>query len=113
MHKRLTVLILGVFTSLALLLVSPLNALFGMASMHGMMPQNQCQSSCGTQTPVGIQAVRSNLEDKEVEPQSAEPYYLSLIVFVSLAAAVAIVLKLYHTNWRPPDRLAQLGLLRI
>ena len=113
MNKRFTTLILGTLTSLSLLFGNPLGAFMSMASMHDMMPHNQCQSSCGTQTPVGIQGVRQNIKDEEAEPQPAEPYYLSIVVFISLATAVAIILKLYRSNWRPPDRLAQLCLLRI
>lgn len=113
MNKRFTVLVLGMLTSASLLFTGSIGAVVNMSSMHDMMPKNQCQSSCGVQSPVSSQAVRNDVEDKDVEPQPSEPFYLSLIVFGSTATAVAIVLKLYRSQWPPPNRLAMICLLRI
>ena len=78
-----------------------------------MMPKNQCQSSCGVQSPIANQATRNDIDDKEIEPQPSEPFYISLIVLTSIATAVAVALKLHRAQWPPPNRLAMICLLRI
>lgn len=104
MHKRLTALILGTLTSLALLFVGPFNVLMSSMSMNGMASAGQCQASCGTQTPVAVQAVKQKLRDEEHEPQPAEPYYLAFITVgwtTTVAVAAAFLFK--YLRWRPPD----------
>ena len=113
MKKRLATLALGAVTSAALLFGNPFSTFTNMTSMHNMMSGSQCQTSCSLQTPAGVQATGQGLKNEEAEPQPAVPYYVSLITFPSLAAVVAIILKLYRAQWRPPDRLAMIGLLRI
>ena len=113
MNKRLVALSLGTLTSLVLLVSSPISALVNMASMHDMMPKNQCQSSCSVQSPIANQATRNDINDKDVEPQPAEPFYISLVVFGSIATVIAIILKLHRAQWPPPNRLAMICLLRI
>ncbi len=69
---------------------------------HGMTA-TQCQSSCPTAT-IQVRKNEHQLEDKELEPQPAEPYYLSFIklnwLIIPLVSA-AYLLK--HLRWRPPD----------
>jgi hypothetical protein len=74
-----------------------------MPDMGKQMTQNQCQTSCTTQTNPAAPGQKINVEEKDIEPQPAEPYYLA---FIGVGWSVVILISAYllrHLRWRPPD----------
>lgn len=75
-----------------------------MLGMGKQMAQNQCQSSCASQSNVVTPGQRVKVDDKDIEPRPVEPYYLA---FISIGWTIAITISaaylLRHLRWRPPD----------
>lgn len=74
-----------------------------MSAMDKQMAQNQCQSSCLSQTNVAAPERKIEIDDKDIEPQPAEPYYLA---FMGVGWSLVLLLSIYllrHLHWRPPD----------
>lgn len=74
-----------------------------MSDMGKRMAQNQCQSSCSSQSTVAAPGQRVDVEDKDIEPQPAEPYYLAFIGVGWTTIVLAAAYLLRHLRWRPPD----------
>jgi hypothetical protein len=107
MRQRLLTAVVGVASFFTLL--------FGVGAGHSMltatampnmgkqMPQGQCQSSCTPQSNTAIDSQKTVIEDKDIEPQPAEPYYLA---FMGVGWSLVLLLSVYllrHLHWRPPD----------
>jgi len=74
-----------------------------MPNMGKQMAQNQCQSSCTPQANNVIHSQKTVIDDKDIEPQPTELYYLA---FIGLGWAFVILtgsFLLRHLRWRPPD----------
>lgn len=105
MKRRAPQFIASLFALSVLLLAGNL---IRMASTHSMapMPSSQCQSSCTfSQTPADVATKPEDiLEDKGIEPQPADPYYL---IFMGVGWTTAILLATAYLfgylHWRPPD----------
>ncbi len=107
LKQRLLAAVIGIESFLTLVFgVGPGHSLAAAATMPNMakqMPQNQCQSSCSAQHNVATINGKTVVEDKDLEPQPAEPYYL---MFMGVDWSTAILLSgylLWHLLWRPPD----------
>lgn len=75
---------------------------------HSMtaMPSGQCQSSCTTTQTTADTATKPEdiLKDKDLEPQPAEPYYLTFMgVGWTTVITVAAAYLFGYLHWRPPD----------
>lgn len=90
-------LLLGVGAGHTLLTAS------AMPSMGNQMPQSQCQLSCTSQADTGLHSDKTAVADKDIEPQSAEPYYLAFMVVGWSLVLLLSVYLLHHLHWRPPD----------
>ena len=117
MRQRLLAVVVGIASFFTLL--------FGFGAGHGlvassMMPnmgkqmaQNQCQSSCTSQVNNVIHSNRTVIDDKDIEPQPAEPYYLA---FIGVGWSLVILLGIYliwHLRWKPPDIFSLYSIYRI
>ncbi len=72
-------------------------------NMGKQMPPGQCQSSCTPQANTVIDSQKTIIEDKDIDPLPAEPYYLAFMgVGWSLVLLFGAFL-LRHLQWRPPD----------
>lgn len=106
--KRTLHLLAGVASLVTLLLGGGIgHAAFAASPMPGMgkqMPQSQCQSSCSSQSTVAAPGQRVDVEDKDTEPQPAEPYYLAFMgVGWTTIITVAAAYLIKYLRWRPPD----------
>ena len=107
MRQRFLSAIVGTVSLITLLFgVGPSHSLMAAASMSDMgqqMTQNQCQTSCTSQSNPVTPGQRVNVEEKNIEPQPAEPYYLA---FMGVGWSIVIIVAgflLWHLRWRPPD----------
>lgn len=74
-----------------------------MPDMGKQMSQNQCQSSCSSQSNTVADSQETTIDEKDIEPQPAEPYYLA---FMGAGWSLVLLLSVYllrHLHWRPPD----------
>lgn len=75
-----------------------------MPDMAKQMTLNQCQSSCIPQSLLATQGPKSEIKDKDIDPEPAEPYYLA---FIGVGWATVIIISaaylLGYLHWRPPD----------
>ncbi len=107
MRKRALHLLAGISSLFVLLFgVGAGHALATTSAMPNMgkqMNQNQCQSSCSSQSNTAIDSQKTTIDEKDIEPQPAEPYFLA---FMGVGWSLILLLSVYllrHLNWRPPD----------
>ena len=107
MRQRLLAAIVGIPSFFALLFgIGAGHALLtssAMAAMGEQMTQNQCQSSCLSQTNVIAPERKIEIDDKDIKPQPTEPYYLA---FMGVGWSIVLLVSAYllrHLHWRPPD----------
>ena len=83
MRQRLLAAIVGIPSFFALLFgIGAGHALLtssAMAAMGEQMTQNQCQSSCLSQTNVIASERKIEIDDKDIKPQPTKPYYLAFM----------------------------------
>ena len=75
-----------------------------MTDMGKQMSQNQCQSSCSSQSTASAPSQKVDIDEKDLEPQPAEPYYLAFmgVGWTVVITGLAVYLQ-RHLRWRPPD----------
>lgn len=75
-----------------------------MPNMDQKMAPAQCQLACTPQSQSIVQGPKTEVDNKDIEPQPAEPYYLAFAGIgwtTSIAVATAYLLR--YLRWRPPD----------
>jgi hypothetical protein len=116
MRRQLLAVIVGVSSLFTLLFgVGAGHSLLSASMMPDMgkqMTQNQCQSSCTPQANNVIDSQRTVINDKDIEPQPIEPYYLAFMgVGWSLVLSLGFYL-LWYLRWKPPDLISLYGVYR-
>lgn len=108
MKLRLPTLFIALLAGLALFFgTGPGHALLNAVAMPGMdhgMATGSCQSACTPQTqPVAVRPTEE-VDEQNIDPQLAEPYYVAFIGvgWASIIAVAAAYLSQY-LRWRPPD----------
>ena len=107
MNLRLRHLLTGLFLGFAIFFGTGAgHALLSAAAMPDMntMGTGSCQAACTPQTqPVAIRPT-SEINEQNVDPQPAEPYYLAFIgVGWATVITIAAAYLLKYLRWRPPD----------
>ena len=83
------------------------HALLNEATMSGMshsMPSGSCQAACTPQAQPVLTRPVSEIDERDIDPQPAEQYYLAFIgVGWALVITIAAAYLLKYLRWRPPD----------
>ncbi len=108
MKLRLPQFIVALLTGAILFFgVGPGHALLNAATMPDMghsMPSSNCQATCTPQAQPIADRPTTGINEQEIDPQPAEPYYLMFAgVGWSLVVMIAAAYLLKYLTWRPPD----------